>query len=46
MEKETVYKETINLLYCLELVVKDKEQFKLIRKKVLDIANDIKRIEE
>lgn len=45
MDKDIVYKETIQLLSMLELVMKDESQWSIIRKKVLDIANDVKRIE-
>lgn len=45
MSKYAIYREVINFLSCLELIIKDEEQFKLLRKKLLDIANDVKRIE-
>lgn len=45
MDKDIVYKETIQLLNMLELVLKDEPQWNIIRKKVLDIANDVKRID-
>ena len=43
MDRESLYKQTISLLQLIELVVKDKEQNKLIRKHVLDLANNIRR---
>lgn len=36
-----LYKETIQILECVELAVPDRRQFHLIRKKLLDLANDI-----
>lgn len=39
--KNELYKDTVKLLDCLELVIHDKRQFALIRKKILDLANDI-----
>ena len=43
MTKDELYKEAVDILPLLELVVKDKDQYKLIRKRILDLANDIKR---
>ena len=45
MDKNIVYKETIQLLSMLELVMKDESQWSIIRKIVLDSANDVKRID-
>lgn len=48
MNKDTqdIYKKVISTLTSIELVVKDKEQFSIIRKQMLDIANDILRVGE
>lgn len=39
--KHDLYNDTIQILECVELVVSDRQQFYLIRKKLLDLANDI-----
>lgn len=46
MNKRELYAQAINLLKCIELVVKDKEQYKVLRKQVLDLANNIIRSDE
>lgn len=45
-EKDKIYKDIIMTLSYIELVVTDKKQFAVIRKNLLDIANDVKRIGE
>ena len=46
MEKNLndLYRELINLLDCIRIAVPDDNTFKIVRKKILDIANDIKRV--
>lgn len=46
MNKDVLYKQAVDLLPLLELAIKDPEQYKIVRKKVLDLANDIKRSDE
>ena len=45
-EKDKIYKDIIMTLSYIELVVTDKKQFAVIRKNLLDIANNVKRIGE
>lgn len=44
--KENIYHDAISILNCLELVIDNKEQYCLIRKKMLDLANDVLRLGE
>lgn len=48
MEKdiEVIYKDVIKVLSSIEMVVKDEHQFAIIRRQMLDIANDVKRLKE
>lgn len=48
MDRETqdIYKKVISALSTIELVVPNKEHFLIVRKQMLDIANDILRLEE
>lgn len=46
MDKHDLYVQAINLLKCIELVVQDKNQYKVLRKQVLDLANNIMRGDE
>ena len=39
--KEDLYRDAIQILNCVELVIEDKRQLLIIRKKLLDLANDI-----
>lgn len=39
-----IYKKVISTLSNIELVVTNKQQFLIIRKQMLDIANDILRV--
>lgn len=43
---DKIYKDIISVLDCVEIAIKDEKQFLIIRKKLLDIANDIKRCED
>lgn len=43
-DKHTLYKDTINILDLIEISIEDKEKFTFIRKKMLDLANDILKI--
>lgn len=43
--KTDLYKETINLLDCLQVAIDDEKNFVFIRKKMLDLANDIMKLE-
>lgn len=43
---DKIYKDLIMTLGYIELVVTDKKQWSIIRKNLLDIANDIKRIKD
>lgn len=43
--KMDLYKETINLLDCLQVAIGDEKNFTFIRKKILDLANDIMKLE-
>lgn len=42
--KEQIYNEVITLLDIVEITVKDKDQFRHLRKRILTIANDILRL--
>lgn len=46
MDRETqdIYKKVISALSTIELVVPNKEHFSIVRKQMLDIANDILRV--
>lgn len=44
-DTDMIYKDIIKALAMVELVVGDKNQFNTIRKSLLDIANDIKRLD-
>lgn len=44
-EQERIYKDIIKVLAYIELIVTDEKQFSVIRKTLLDIANDVKRLE-
>lgn len=46
VSKHDLYVQAINLLKCIELVVQDKDQYKVLRKQVLDLANNIVRSDE
>lgn len=46
MANKDLYNRAISLLNCLEMIIKDKEQYAIIRKQVLDLANDILRIDK
>ena len=39
--KEILYKEAISLLDLIEIAIEDEKKFSFIRKKVLDLANEI-----
>lgn len=39
--KEDLYRDAINLLDLIEISMGDKKKFAFIRKKVLDLANEI-----
>lgn len=41
---EKIYKDIIMTLGYIELIVDDKKQFTIVRKNLLDIANDVKRL--
>lgn len=43
--KESIYKDIIYALCYIEAIVTDKKQFAVIRKQLLDIANNVKRLE-
>lgn len=38
-----IYKRVINLLKLIDLTVKNPDEHKILRKEILDLANDIKR---
>lgn len=42
---ENIYKDIISVLNYVEIAIQDERQFSIIRKKLLDIANDVKRCE-
>lgn len=42
---ESIYKDIISVLSYVEIAIQDERQFSIIRKKLLDIANDVKRCE-
>ena len=44
--KQELYKQAINLLKYIELAINNDDHYKIIRKQVLDIANNILRIDE
>ena len=46
MSKHELYVQAINLLKCIELVVQDKDQYRVLRKQLLDSANNIVRSDE
>ena len=45
MSKETIYKDMIKLLGYLEVVVNNPKQFSVVRKQLLDTANEVLRLE-
>lgn len=45
MNKEIIYTNIISLLGFIEVSIKDEKTFNFIRKRLLDIANDVKRLE-
>lgn len=45
MNKETIYKDIIKLLGYIELVVDSPKHFTVVRKQLLDIANEVLRLE-
>lgn len=48
MDKELsfIYRDIISILGYVEIAVENEKQFAIIRKKLLDIANDIKRLQD
>lgn len=42
--KENIYKSIITVLSYIELIVTDKKQFSIVRKQLLDIANNVMRL--
>lgn len=42
---ENIYRDIISVLDYVEIAIHDEKQFYIIRKKLLDIANDVKRCE-
>jgi hypothetical protein len=45
-ELKFIYKDIISVLSYVEMAVENEKQFTIIRKKLLDIANDIKRLQD
>ena len=45
-KKQELYKQTIDLLKYIEFVSGNTEQYKVIRKQVLDLANAILRMDD
>lgn len=45
-KKQELYKQAINLLKYVEFVMADKNQYKTIRKQILDLANSILRMDD
>lgn len=45
-KKQELYKQTIDLLKYIEFVVGNANQYRVIRKQVLDLANAILRMDE
>ena len=45
-KKQELYKQTIDLLKYIEFVIGNTEQYKVIRKQVLDLANAILRMDD
>ncbi|MEE1072239.1 MAG: hypothetical protein U0L26_07605 [Cellulosilyticum sp.] len=45
MSKHDLYVQAINILKSIELVVNDENQYRILRKQVLDLANNIMRID-
>lgn len=43
---EKIYSDTISILEILEVSIEDQKMFSFVRKKILDIANDVKRLGE
>lgn len=43
---EAIYSEAISLLDILEITIDDEKTYSFVRKKVLDLANDIRRFGE
>lgn len=43
---DKIYRDLIMTLSYIELVLSDKKQFSIVRKNLLDIANDIKRLKD
>ena len=44
--KENIYKSIITVLSYIELIVTDEKQFSIIRKQLLDIANNVMRLDD
>ena len=44
-DKYDLYKDSILILSQIELVLKDKKAFEIIRKRILDLANDILKLD-
>lgn len=45
-KKQDLYKQAINLLKYIELAVDNDDHYKIIRKQILDLANNILRMDE
>lgn len=45
-KKQELYKQTIDLLKYIEFIVGDTNQYKIVRKQVLDLANAILRMDD
>lgn len=45
MTKETIYKDIIKTLAYIELAVNDSKRFSVIRKQLLDVANEVLRLD-
>lgn len=43
LNKKELYSRVIDVLNMLELIIEDEKQFLLVRKKLLNLANDILR---
>ena len=46
MGKQELYNKAISLLSYIEIIVQDEKQYKVLRKMILDLANEIKRLDE
>lgn len=44
--KENIYKSIIAVLGYIELIVTDERQFSIVRKQLLDIANNVMRMDD